>query len=617
MDRIHILLDKLQNVKPNGSNKWMASCPVHEDTHPSLSVALVGDGKILLKCFGCDAPYDTICKAVDFPVKSLFPEDSQYSGNGNGKPRTPRPYVPPPPKEEKEPRPPEYWKKILADCEKDPFCRRGVDWLGEKLGVWGNDIWHVGCRWQRTRPKVKGHLGMFLIAERNGCGDEIGVATRDGASSRKACLPGSKRGLTYDPKLPDLLDFLRTDPDFPQFVLMPEGFSDTMAISSIGLPAVGRPNTSGGIPHIIEWCQENLPAGMKVLLIADRDKQNQGKEGAFKVAHALIRENIPVRVAYPPGGHKDTRSWLNAYQREQKPGDSLITLSAWFLANLEFLDITPEGIKEETLDPNNRPCPKCRCHRWISRYMANTETGDHWLMVCPCENSFRCSACLEWNKFFQLEVLDKQVPVSIAAGNRIYKLTYTYDQKRWANIRSKIKRLAKKDGKEKNYQNMHQSDHSVILFSTVQIEDAVDVTDTWLSEMEEAAKNAVPRDKGKSWRWGSRDWSYRPQKDSSGKWEVLVRNPCRYIQEAFAFAKTLKLEPENYHVGIPGGLKIKFKGHPRADWAKEQMIEFMACPSIPSPLREEMAAKYGIDPFSPLSKYDIDYSLDAEMHNSS
>lgn len=49
------LLNLLKNVKETGNNKYMACCPSHDDTNPSLAIMLSKDGKrIILKCFaGC------------------------------------------------------------------------------------------------------------------------------------------------------------------------------------------------------------------------------------------------------------------------------------------------------------------------------------------------------------------------------------------------------------------------------------------------------------------------------------------------------------------------------------------------------------------------------------
>ncbi len=53
----------LKGVKKTGPNKWMAQCPVHRDTVPSLSIGVGRNGRILLHCFaGCK--YEDIVAAL-------------------------------------------------------------------------------------------------------------------------------------------------------------------------------------------------------------------------------------------------------------------------------------------------------------------------------------------------------------------------------------------------------------------------------------------------------------------------------------------------------------------------------------------------------------------------
>jgi len=50
-----ILLSQLSKVRQTGSDKWVASCPAHDDRGPALAIA-ERDGKLLLHSFaGCEA----------------------------------------------------------------------------------------------------------------------------------------------------------------------------------------------------------------------------------------------------------------------------------------------------------------------------------------------------------------------------------------------------------------------------------------------------------------------------------------------------------------------------------------------------------------------------------
>ncbi|MGL6160441.1 hypothetical protein [Microbulbifer sp.] len=67
------VLARLDRVKPAGKSRWRAQCPVH-DGH-SLQVTEADDGKVLFKCWGCDAPAAEICRALGLELRDLFPYD--------------------------------------------------------------------------------------------------------------------------------------------------------------------------------------------------------------------------------------------------------------------------------------------------------------------------------------------------------------------------------------------------------------------------------------------------------------------------------------------------------------------------------------------------------------
>ncbi len=62
-------LQLLDRVRPT-SKGWVASCPAHDDRHPSLTVR-EGDKGLLVKCWsGCDL--QAICAALHIRVTDLF-----------------------------------------------------------------------------------------------------------------------------------------------------------------------------------------------------------------------------------------------------------------------------------------------------------------------------------------------------------------------------------------------------------------------------------------------------------------------------------------------------------------------------------------------------------------
>lgn len=70
----HPLIERLEGVKRNGSHRYLARCPAHEDRSPSLSIYLPDDGKVLVHCFAGCVPAD-ILAAVGMSLADLFPKD--------------------------------------------------------------------------------------------------------------------------------------------------------------------------------------------------------------------------------------------------------------------------------------------------------------------------------------------------------------------------------------------------------------------------------------------------------------------------------------------------------------------------------------------------------------
>ena len=67
------ILNLLDNVKQTGKERYLASCPAHEDSDPSLALTELHDGRILIHCFaGCEP--QEILGSVGLTMSDLFPE---------------------------------------------------------------------------------------------------------------------------------------------------------------------------------------------------------------------------------------------------------------------------------------------------------------------------------------------------------------------------------------------------------------------------------------------------------------------------------------------------------------------------------------------------------------
>jgi hypothetical protein len=68
------ILNSLRSVRENGKGQWVASCPAHADSSPSLSIKLNGSGNVLLHCFaGCSI--EQILEALGLTIRDLFEGD--------------------------------------------------------------------------------------------------------------------------------------------------------------------------------------------------------------------------------------------------------------------------------------------------------------------------------------------------------------------------------------------------------------------------------------------------------------------------------------------------------------------------------------------------------------
>jgi len=56
---------------------WWACCPSHTERTGSFRISEGEDGKVLLKCFGCNAPAEDLARAAGMEMSKLFPEGSR------------------------------------------------------------------------------------------------------------------------------------------------------------------------------------------------------------------------------------------------------------------------------------------------------------------------------------------------------------------------------------------------------------------------------------------------------------------------------------------------------------------------------------------------------------
>jgi hypothetical protein len=170
-------------------------------------------------------------------------------------------------------------------------CKR----LADELVLPAASLEAVGLGWSRDK-------NCYAFPERDGRGMVIGIALR-GKRKQKLFVKRSKRGLTYS-KNWDV-------GDGPIFLV--EGATDTAALVAIGLAAVGRPGSAGGVKHLVPLL-EKIPAERKIVVVGDNDSKSKvGRDGAIETAKKLSeRLGRPIYWTLPPIGYKDSRQWVMA-----------------------------------------------------------------------------------------------------------------------------------------------------------------------------------------------------------------------------------------------------------------------------------------------------------------
>ena len=126
-------------------------------------------------------------------------------------------------------------------------------------------------------------------------GRVIGIRLRCPETGRKWAVSGSRAGLFA----PSDLDCMRGR------LFACEGPTDTAAMLSIGLAAVGVPSAGGAADLMADLVRDRLPS--EVVVMADGD--GPGRTGAERLAESLLPIR-PVRVVSPPDGFKDVRDWI-------------------------------------------------------------------------------------------------------------------------------------------------------------------------------------------------------------------------------------------------------------------------------------------------------------------
>jgi 5S rRNA maturation endonuclease (ribonuclease M5) len=152
--------------------------------------------------------------------------------------------------------------------------------LAKSLGVAFDALRRLQVGWD-------GEAATFPMCDATG--RIIGIRRRF-PDSKKLSVRGGREGL-----------FMPQDLNGENPLCVCEGATDTAALLTIGVMAVGRPSCSGGVAYLKTLCVDRC-----VVIVADNDAP--GLRGARQLKEQLDDASVIV----PPAGIKDARSWIAA-----------------------------------------------------------------------------------------------------------------------------------------------------------------------------------------------------------------------------------------------------------------------------------------------------------------
>lgn len=294
------ILSQLHSCTQTKPDQWQAACPVHKggkEADRSFGIRIDATGRVLLNCFtGCQ-PSD-IWAALGVTARDLAPDDGAAPDLG-AVPIDPRPT-------------PEEWE---AHCEQwsanfkgAPAARSGLaGMLGLPESVF-DQFPGIGARLGRSDEHPEGHPNgaCWTFPERDAAGRIVGVALRfkDGT---KRVETGSARGLSVPAGWAER----------PGPLYLPEGVTDTLALTAAGCAAIGRPGLNTGIRTLAELVCAQVPTARQLIWLGENDRDDKtGKwpgRDASLIAAAKFAAEVPghtVLFALPPNlWQKDVRGW--------------------------------------------------------------------------------------------------------------------------------------------------------------------------------------------------------------------------------------------------------------------------------------------------------------------
>jgi hypothetical protein len=275
------------------------------------------EGRLLVFCNKCEAPFDQIMNAFGLQQGDAFPDRPNANGearltailNRGQQPDNPCDRI--------------SDLHILEWTERNGAQREALGRHPEKLeelatmlGVSQASLQQLSTGWDWCPPldsdgRWTDGEGAWTFPERDSRNRTIGLLQRFRNPARdKRSAPGSKRGIY----LPANWDHR------PGPIYIPEGASDVAALLSAGKCAIGRPSAKGGAAYLVALLREHR--NREIIVLGENDLRPDGfwpgKEGAHHIAGILTEAlGRPVKIMMPPAEFKDIREFLKASYKEK------------------------------------------------------------------------------------------------------------------------------------------------------------------------------------------------------------------------------------------------------------------------------------------------------------
>jgi hypothetical protein len=161
------------------------------------------------------------------------------------------------------------------------------------LGVSSDSLSRLGVGWSPSHQATSWPM-------RDADGHVVGIRLRSPETARKWAVTGSRAGLIYD-------SHAMHEARSMSRLWIVEGPTDTAALVSLDLDAVGVPSAGGSRVILSAFAKRMRPD--ELVIVADAD--DAGQRGAERLREALILV-APVRLIAPPDGIKDARQWVTS-----------------------------------------------------------------------------------------------------------------------------------------------------------------------------------------------------------------------------------------------------------------------------------------------------------------